>query len=232
MAEYLGTCSNRMNPAIMASNSTRKIRPNLFHTSLRAIPKAVRTGCRRLASGSRGVPSATASTRLSGSPGSSSGAISWVVPAGSSGTPRPQTACPGGTSWYLATYSVRLDTRTWLGAGSPSAAATNDGAATALLDSTVQSRKKPRMCSPSRRLNAATTRRRSGFSSWARSPAWKFAMSSCPTRARARADAMPASVNVSAVSWARSSTVTPGSALTCGPWFFSRSGRTTTTSSP
>ena len=119
------------------------------------MPRTERTGCLRLASRSRGVPSATASTR-SASVSGASGGSSRVAPAGSPGTARRHITWPCSTSSRLATYSVRPDTRTWLGAGSPRAAATNDGAAIAVPDSTVQSGKKPWMCSPSRRLKMAS----------------------------------------------------------------------------
>ena len=72
---------------------------------------------RRLVSGSRGVPSATAST--------SSALVSsrreQVGRAGRRCGRRPQITCPGSTSSRLATYRVRPASRTWLGAGSPSA---------------------------------------------------------------------------------------------------------------
>ena len=71
----------------------------------------------------------------------------------------------------LATYSVRPASRTWLGVGSPSEAATNDGAAIEASASTAQSVKKVRMRSPRLVLKMATTSRRSGLSSWARSAA-------------------------------------------------------------
>ena len=85
-------------------------------------------------------------------PSRSSGATSWVVPPGSSGTASPHSTWPGGASLAPATYRVRPDSRTWLGAMSPSAAATSAGAASWLRDSTVQSRKNPVRWSPSRRL--------------------------------------------------------------------------------
>ena len=55
---------------------------------------------------------------------------------------RPQMIWSAPTSSRLATYIVRLAIRTWLGAGSPSAAATSDGAAICASDSTAQSAKK------------------------------------------------------------------------------------------
>ena len=119
-----------------AASRMAKTSANLFHASRHSMPGDARTGCRRLVSGSRGVPSATARTRpprplseealseealseeapseeapSGDTGGSSSGGISWVVPAGSSGTSSPQTAWPAGTSAWRATYSVRPDTR-------------------------------------------------------------------------------------------------------------------------
>ena len=67
--------------------------PNLFHSSRLPIRSAPRTGWRCRASGSRGVPSATASTR-SAWPSRSSGAMSLVVPPGSSGTASPHSTWP------------------------------------------------------------------------------------------------------------------------------------------
>jgi hypothetical protein len=75
------------------------------------------------------------------------------------------------TSSRRATYMVRLAIRTWLGAGSPSAAATNDGAAICDSDSTAQSGKNVRIRSPSPALKMAMTRRSPGLSSCARSAA-------------------------------------------------------------
>ena len=90
------------------------------------------------------MPSATASTRsaspLRSSGGDELGAVARVV-----GDREPAEHVARRTSARLATYRVRPDSRTWLGAGSPSAAATSAGAASWLLDSTVQSRKNPVM---------------------------------------------------------------------------------------
>jgi hypothetical protein len=66
---------------------------------------------------------------------------------------------------------VRLAIRTWLGAGSPSAAATREGAAITASDSTAQSAKNVRIRSPSPALKMAMTSRMSGLSSCARSAA-------------------------------------------------------------
>ena len=63
------------------------------------------------------------------------------------------------TSSRLATYMVRLAIRTWLGAGSPSAAATRDGAAICASDSTAQSAKNVRIRSPRPALKIAMTSR-------------------------------------------------------------------------
>ncbi len=73
---------------------------------------------------------------------------------------------------------VRLAIRTWLGAGSPSAAAISDGAAICASDSTAQSAKKLRMRSPRPALKIAMTSRSRGLSSCARSAAWKLPRSS------------------------------------------------------
>jgi hypothetical protein len=67
-----------------------------------------------------------------------------------------------------ATNSVRPASRTWLGVGSPNAAATNEGAAIEELDRTAQSEKKLRIRSPSPVLKILITSRRSGLRSWAR----------------------------------------------------------------
>ena len=72
------------------------------------------------------------------------------------------------TSSRRATYSVRPDSRTWLGAGSPSAAATKAGAAMPDSDSTAQSVKKVRIRSPRPVLKMEMTSRRAGLISWAR----------------------------------------------------------------
>ena len=127
---------------------------------------------------------------------------------------------------------MRFCTRTWLGAGSPSAAATNDGADIAVPDSTVQSGNSILMWSPSRRLKMASTSRRSGFSSCARSPACRLPTSSCQTTATARADRTSASVKAWVDSSGYSRTRTRDSALICGPWFSRRDGRITVTRSP
>ena len=115
------------------------------------------------------------------------------------------------------TYRVRPATLIWLGAGSPSAAATKDGAAIDEPDSTAQSWKKVRIRSPRLVLKILTTSRSSGLSSCARSAAWKLPRSSWPSRASASADGTRAELNASAVSSARSMTRTPGSAAIRGP---------------
>jgi hypothetical protein len=137
--------------------------------------------------------------------------------ASSGGVARPQITAPGATSSGRATYSVRRCTRTWLGAGSPSAAATNDGADMAVPDSTVQSGKNVRMCSPSRPLNTASTSRIPGLSSCARKPACRLPTSSCHSTATARAERTSASAKAWLDSSGYSSTRTRGSALICGP---------------
>ncbi len=86
------------------------------------------------------------------------------------------------------TYRVRPATLIWLGAGSPSAAATKDGAAIDEPDSAAQSWKKVRIRSPRLVLKILTTSRSSGLSSCARSAAWKLPRSSWPSRASAWAD--------------------------------------------
>src|SRR5262249_33776265 len=65
------------------------------------------------------------------------------------------------TSLRRATYSVRPATLMWLGAGSPSAAAPNDGADIDELDRTAQSRKNGRIPPPRPVVEMATTKRRS-----------------------------------------------------------------------
>ena len=97
-----------------------------------------------------------------------------------------------------ATYRVRPATLTWLGAGSPSAAATKDGAAIDEPDSTAQSWKKVCIRSPRLVLKILTTSRSSGLSSCARSAAWKLPRSSWPSRASAWADWTRAELNASA----------------------------------
>ena len=213
----------------ITASSAVKTRPNLCPTSRRSSPASARAGFGLRASGLRGVPSATASTRWAWSrrsaPGGSSRGSSWS-------SVRPQTTAPGATSSGRATYRVRRCTRTWLGAGWSSAAATNDGADIAVPDSTVQSGNSIRMWSPRRRLKMASTSRSPGFSSCARSPACRLPTSSCQTTASARADCTSASVKAWLDSSGYSSTRTRGSALICGPWWFRRSGRMTVTCSP
>ncbi len=122
-----------------------------------------RSGRRRgLASGLRGVPSATARTSAAVC---SSGGSRRGETASSSVTASPHTKCAASVSSRRATYRVRPASLTWLGAGSPSAAATNDGAAIAEPESTAQSWKNARIRSPRPVLKIATTSRRSGFSS-------------------------------------------------------------------
>ncbi len=167
-AEKCPATASSANPAPSRAVRVANAAPNLFPNRVRASRQPARTGLRpRRASGLRGVPSATASTSpsLADSGGSSRGDGASAVAA------RPQTRCCGLTSARLATYSVRPASRMWLGAGSPSAAATKDGAAMAESDSTAQSAKNIRIRSPSPVLKIATTRRRSGLSSWARSAA-------------------------------------------------------------
>jgi len=123
------------------------------------------------------------------------------------------------------TYRVRPATRTWLGAGSPSAAATKDGAAIDEPDSTAQSVKNEFIRSPSLVLKILTTSRSSGLSSWARSAAWKLPRSSWPSSASAPADPTWAAVNASLFSSVRSITRTRGRLAICGPrpWSWDRS---------
>ncbi len=216
-------------PTPITASSAVKTSPNLCHTSRRSSPAAARAGLRRRVSGLRGVPSATASTRSAPSaPGGSSRGCSWS----SVGEASPQITAPAATSSGLATYRVRRCSRTWLGAGSPSASATNDGAAMAVPDSTVQSGNSIRMWSPSLPLKMASTSRSPGLSSVARSPACRLPTSSCQRTATARADWTSASVKAWLDSSGCSSTRTRGSALICGPWFRRRDGRITVTRSP
>ena len=136
------------------------------------------------------------------SPGLARPHSTWVV-----------SACP-----LRATYRVRPASRTWLGVGSPNAAATNDGAAMAELDSTAQSGKNARIRSPSPVLKMRITMRRSGLRSWARSAAWKLARSSRPIRAMARAECTWAAANAALSRSSCSMTRTPGSWAIRGPW--------------
>ena len=131
-----------------------------------------------------------------------------------------------------ATNSVLPATLIWLGAGSPRAAATNDGADMDEPDSTAQSRKNVLMRSPRLVLKMATTRRSSGLSSWARSAAWKLPRSSWRSRASDRADWTPAAVKALASRSARSMIRTLGSRAMRGPWSCSRDRSRTVTSSP
>ena len=136
-------------PATMMASSTVNNTPNLFMTIRRSTPAAARTGSRRRVSGLRGVPSATASTR---SAPAVPGGTSRGEARSSAGLTRPHSTWLLVTSPGRATYMVRRWTRMWLGAGSPSAAATNAGADIAVPDSTVQSGNSIRMWSPRRRL--------------------------------------------------------------------------------
>jgi len=141
------------NPATMMANSAAKANPILFHG--RCLPRsaAARSGRRRcLASGSRGAPSATASTRsaLAASGGSRPGDTGSRVIAS------PQTMRRAWTSLRRTTYSVRPAILIWLGAGLASAAATKDGADIDEPDRTAQSRKNVRIRSPRLVLKMAT----------------------------------------------------------------------------
>jgi hypothetical protein len=156
------------NPATSTANRAPNTIPSLCPNTARGIPAAARSVRRRgRVSGLRGDPSATESTRSAeSSPGGSS--------RGSAASPllaRPQITWAASASSRRVTYRVRPASRTWLGAGSPNAAATNDGAAMAELDSTAQSGKKLRIRSPRPVLKIRITSRRSGLSSWARSAA-------------------------------------------------------------
>jgi hypothetical protein len=84
--------------------------------------------------------------------------------------------------------------------------------------STAQSGKNARTWSPRPGLNTASTSRMSGFSSRARSAAWKLPTSSWRSRASAWAEVICASVNAWLVSSSRSITRAPGSRSMCGPW--------------
>jgi hypothetical protein len=125
----------------------------------------------------------------------------------------------------LATYRVRPATRTWLGAGSPSAAATKDGAAIDEPDSTAQSVKNVLIRSPRLVLKILTTSRSPGLSSCARSAAWKLPRSSWPSSASARAEPTRAAVKASLFSSVRSITRTRGRPAIRGPrpWSWDRS---------
>ena len=147
-------------------------------------------------------------------------------------TASPQTTCPRSVSSRRATYRVRPDTRTWAGTGSPSAEATNDGAAMAEPDSTAQSLKKVLIRSPRLVLKIARTSRRSGLTSVARRAAWKLPRSSWRSRASARADCTLAAVNACASSSVCSMTVTPGSRAMSGPRSRRADGMITVTCSP
>ena len=139
----------------------------MCHRSPRTVPAVACSALRRRVSGSRGVPSATASTRSAfcSSRGSSRGALEALEAAS------PQSTWFGSASSRRATYRVRPDTRTWLGAGSPKAAAANDGADIAVPTSTAQSGKYARTWSPRPGLKTPSTSRMSGFSSRARNAA-------------------------------------------------------------
>ncbi len=156
-------------PTTSTQNSAVNAAPTLLLTSARSARSAVPSGCRRgRASGSRGV----AVGHRQHQPGA--GRLRRAqVGLGGIGADRvsPQTMWSLLTSSRRATYRVRPASRTWLGAGSPSAAATNDGAAIADSDSTAQSVKNVRIRSPRPVLKIAMTSRRSGLISWARSAA-------------------------------------------------------------
>ena len=164
---YPAAVASSTNPATAAANRAANPRPSRCQTSPRSICRAVRTGSRRRASGLRGVPSAMASTRSAfcSSGGSSRGSVEPLEAAS------PHSTWPGSASSRRATYRVRPDTRTWLGAGSPKAAAVKEGADIAVPTRTAQSGKNARTWSPRPGLNTARTSRISGFSSRARSAA-------------------------------------------------------------
>ena len=131
-----------------------------------------------------------------------------------------------------ATYRVRPDTRTWLGAGSPSAAATNDGAAMAEPDSTAQSLKKVRIRSPRLVLKMATTSRRSGLSSWARRAAWKLPRSSWREQGQRPGRLHFGGGERAGIQVGPLDDPYPGSRAMCGPWSRCADGRITVTCSP
>src|SRR5262249_18336389 len=144
-----------MNPAASSANRPRKAIPSLCQNNARAAASRARTGRRRCrVSGSRGAPSATASTR-------SAGLVSGGSRAGESGSSSviasPQMTCRRSMALLRTTYRVRPATLTWLGAGSPSAAATKEGAAIDEADSTAQSWKKVRIRPPRLVLKILTT---------------------------------------------------------------------------
>lgn len=125
---------------------------------------------------------------------------------------------------------MRPATRTWLGAGSPSAAATNDGAAIAPSESTAQSLNSVRIRAPSEVFDIRMTRRAPGLSSCTRNAAWMLPTSLLPTSATARAASALTSRNASSFSSSASCTFTRGSRAICGPWLRFFDGRMTATS--
>ena len=108
------------------------------------------------------------------------------------GAASPQTTSCGRTSARRATCSVRPPCRKWVGATSPSAAATKAGAAIEASESTAESGKSCRTPLARLVLNIRITRRSRWSTSWAQSAACMLPTSSWCSRASPFAPARPA----------------------------------------